>query len=279
MAATTHPVRTLRELATRLEAAVTQVVADPGVREVHQLRTLSRRIEAQLELLSLLPGLPRQRHKKDARKTHKLLRRLRRAAGRVRDLDVQQDLTQARSKDADRLCKQFRRQREEDVERLLETIRKYQPRLTAALEDLLKTLQPVEAMELPVSRLCELTMHWYIHNVPATARDAEELHSIRKSAKLARYIAESAIPAQGSKKATPARHLARTFEALQHSGGEWHDWLTLSEIAHQELGASSRLTQSFARRCERSLTAYRRHLKSLPKDFAANKKSAQTLVD
>lgn len=266
MAAAAHPVRSLRELTTALAAAITLTLADPRPRAVHQLRTISRRIEAQLELLSLLPGLPKRG--KYEKKARKLLRKLRRAAGRVRDLDVQQDLTQSKSKDAEQLRKRLKRQRDEDTEHLLDTIRKHQPKLTLTLEAILSALEPAKSTALPIPRLCELTMHWYIHNVPAAAQNAEQLHAIRKSAKLARYIAESATSPDDPKPSSEARRLARTFESLQHSGGKWHDWLTLSEIAHRELGSSSRLTQSFGRRCERSLAAYQRHLKSLPQDLA-----------
>lgn len=268
MAAAVHPVRTLRELATSLEAAITLTLADPKPKSVHLLRTTSRRIEAQLELLSLLPDLPKPKRRKQEKNARRLLRKLRRAAGRVRDLDVQQDLTQSRSRDADQLCNTFKHQRGEEAEHLLDAIRKHQPKLARALEGLLKTLAPAEAMTLPIPRLCELTMHWYVHNVPATANDTDQLHAIRKSAKLARYIAESATSPNRPKAALAARRLAHTFESLQHCGGEWHDWLTLSEIAHRELGPSSRLTQSFARHCDASLAAYRRHLKSLPKELS-----------
>jgi hypothetical protein len=66
-------------------------------------------------------------------------------------------------------------------------------------------------------------------------------------------------------RSTPAHRLAVAFESLQQSGGNWHDWLILSDIAHRELSAASPLTQSFKRRCERSLVDYQRHLKSLPR--------------
>ncbi len=262
MAAAAHPVRTLRELITSLEAAITLTLADPKPRPVHHLRTSTRRIEAQLELLALLPDLPR--HDKPARKARKRLRKLRRAAGRVRDLDVQRDLIQSKSGEADQLRSLFKQQREQAAEKLLITIHKHQAKLARALEVTLEALAPAESLTLSAEHLATLALDWYAHNAPTTAKqNHRQLHGIRKAAKLARYISESVA-------STATRSLARTFESLQQSGGDWHDWLTLSDIAHQELGDSSRLAQNFTRRCERSLAKYQSHLRSLPKKLPSS---------
>lgn len=260
MAAAAHPVRTLRELVTSLEAAITQTLADPKPRPVHHLRTGTRRIEAQLELLTLLPDLPK--HDKPARKARKQLRKLRRAAGRVRDLDVEQDLVESRSDEASQLQSLFKHQRERAAQKLIDTLHKHQAKLTRALENLLEALAPAESLTIPAAHLAKLTLDWYARNAPTAAKqDHRQLHSTRKAAKLARYISESATSAS-------TRSLARTFESLQQSGGNWHDWLTLSGIAQHELGDSSRLAQTFTRRCERSLAKYQGHLKSLPETLS-----------
>lgn len=264
------PVRTLREMVTALEAAITLTVAEAKPKSVHTLRTTSRRIEAQLELLALVPNLPE--HAKSAKKSQKLLKKLRRQAGRVRDLDVQRKLTRAqppRLKDEARhLRKMFKRQRKDEVDDLLGTLDKYQPKLTRALEALLDALGPAEDLTVPAPQLIQITLRWYRHNIPVTApQDADQLHAVRKSAKLARYMAESASPAQKSAKSNAAR-LARIFESLQQSGGDWHDWLTLSQIAGREFGSSSQLTRSFTGQCEKSLAAYQRRLKSLSRTLA-----------
>jgi CHAD domain-containing protein len=255
MAAAAHPVRTLRELVTSLEAAITLTLADPKPRPVHHLRTTTRRIEAQLELLALLPDLPN--HDRPAGKARKRLRKLRRAAGRVRDLDVQRDLVESKSDEASQLRSLFKHRRERAAQQLIDTLHQQQAKLTRTLEATLEALAPAESLTLPAEHLATLALDWYARHAPSTAKqDHRQLHSIRKAAKLARYIAESA-------RSTPTRSVARTFESLQQSGGDWHDWLTLSGIAHHELGDSSRLTQTFTRRCERSLAKYQSHLKSL----------------
>lgn len=262
MAAAAHPVRTLRELVNSLGAAITLVLADPKPRSIHDLRTGTRRIEAQLELLALLPDLPR--HAKPAKKAGKLLREVRRAAGSVRDLDVQRDIVASKSKEAAKLRSLLKHRRSKAAEKLLHTLHKHQAKLACALESLLEVLAPAESLTIPVEHLVALTLDWYARRASSAGKqDNRRLHNIRKAAKLARYIAESAI-------STPTRNLARTFESLQQSGGDWHDWHTLSGIAHRELGKSSRLAQDFGRRCEKSLANYQSHLKSLPEKLSSS---------
>ncbi|MEO8736385.1 MAG: CHAD domain-containing protein [Edaphobacter sp.] len=267
-AITARPIRILREMVTAIEAAIPVTIADPKPKSVHKLRAATRRIEAQLELISLLPNLPE--HASPAKKARRLLKKLRRFAGRVRDLDVQYKLTQSKSpklhQEAHHLRSLFKRQRDDEAERLLHILHKHQPKLTRALEDLLEALAAAEALTVPAARLSQLTVSWYTRNVPVATQNPDQLHAIRKSAKIARYMAESASPA--AKPGAPTARLARTFEALQQSGGDWHDWLTLSSIARRELGPSSPLTQSFDSHRERSLRTYRRHLQSLPENLS-----------
>ncbi len=261
-----HPVHTLRKLFTALEAAVAATLANPTPKAVHRLRTTTRRIEAQLELLSLLPDLPE--HARPRAKTQKLLKQIRRAAGRVRDLDVQSKLTQSKSpqlhQEIHQLQSSFKRRREEESEDLLRILHQHQAKLSRRFKALLEALAPAETLILPISRLMQVTLGWYLHNIPAASNSTGQLHTIRKAAKLARYMAESASPTAKSPR-TPAARLALTFESLQQSGGVWHDWLTLARIARRELGPSSPLSQSFASNCEEALTCYQRDLKSLPK--------------
>jgi len=57
------------------------------------------------------------------------------------------------------------------------------------------------------------------------------LHWIRKSAKLARYMAETGLAAR----------VVREFATVQAAGGEWHDCLNLLELAEDRLGKRSEL--------------------------------------
>jgi len=260
MAASTKasPIQTLRDHVTHLEAAITLCLADPKPKPVHLLRTTTRRIEAQLTLLSLLPHLPP--HRKPAKKAQRLLKELRRAAGQVRDLDVQCDLIKDKTstntqKESLQLRNTLKHQRIQTEADLIQILDKHQSKLALTLESLLETLVPAERLSLSPTDLTHLTQSWFTRNIPSTYDDPDQLHTIRKVAKLARYIAENA-----PKSARTPRKLAASFESLQQSGGEWHDWLILAAIAQDHLGKSSPLTQTLHRQCRTSLTAYRNHL-------------------
>lgn len=264
-----HPLRTLREHVTALEAAITLCLADPKTRPVHRLRTTTRRIEGQLAMLSVLPGVPG--HRKAAREAAGILKKLRRAAGAVRDIDVQLDLIEEvaagkRSRqlqdDAGKLRKDLEKEREKAAQKLLKVLEKRQTGLTRTLESLLDALKSAEDLSLPATRLVSVTQDWFRKNTPPEPKDGldlpDYLHEVRKVAKLARYIAENA-----PERARTPRRLAASFEALQQSGGEWHDWMVLAGIARDRLGASSPLTKAFDQRSRRSLTAYRKHLREM----------------
>ncbi|MCU1319127.1 MAG: domain containing protein [Edaphobacter sp.] len=262
MAASTKasPIQTLRDHVTHLEAAITLCRADPKPKPVHLLRTTTRRIEAQLTLLSLLPHLPP--HRKEAKKAQRLLKELRRAAGQVRDLDVQRDLIKDKTsadtrQDSLQLRKALKHQRTQAEADLIDTLDKHQAKLALTLESLLKALAPAERLSLPPTQLTHLTQSWFTRNIPSTYDDPDQLHAIRKTAKLARYIAETA-----PNSARTARKVAASFESLQQSGGEWHDWLILADIAQDHLGKSSPLTQTLHRQCRTSLATYRNHLQT-----------------
>lgn len=269
MAASTaaRPVRTLREHVTALEAAITLCLADPKPRPVHRLRTTTRRIEGQLAMLALLPEIPE--HNKLARKTQRILKKLRRAAGNVRDLDVQLDLIRSVTpedasasleRDASELRIALERQREKAAAKLLKELHWHQADAAVLLEALLDALKPNETLALAPAQLTTLARDWFTENAPPEPEndpdDPEHLHTLRKNAKLARYIAENA-----PKSAKTPRRLAAQFESVQEAGGHWHDWLVLAGIASDRLGSASPLTKAFAHRCHLALAVYRRHLR------------------
>jgi CHAD domain-containing protein len=262
-----RPIQVLREHITVLEATITLCLAAPQAKSVHRLRTTTRRIEGQLAMFEHIPGVPK--HDKLARESKRILKKLRRAAGEVRDIDVQIDLIEAvvpkdadqrLRKDSKRLRESLEEDREDHAKALLKMLKKKQAELALALELLMTAVDRAKDVSLTATELAALTRRWFQHNLPHEPRkdveDPDYLHGIRKVAKLARYMAEN-----GPKRAKTPRRLAQSFEDLQQSGGGWHDWLALSEISEDRLGASSALTKEFQRRCRISLAAYRRRLK------------------
>lgn len=220
-------------------------------------------------MLTLLPEIPE--HDKFAREAQRILKQLRRAAGKVRDLDVQLDLIQSITpknaspsleRDSSELRATLEDQRDEAAEKLLRKLRRRQADIAILLESLLEALIPIEGLALSPAQLTRLAHDWFVRNAPPELHNdpdnPDHLHTLRKNAKLARYIAENApISAK-----TP-RRLAASFESIQEAGGHWHDWLVLAGIAGSRLGPSSPLTKAFTHRCHIALTVYRRHLREV----------------
>ena len=268
------PIPTLRELATSLEASMLECLAKPAKRSVHKLRTSTRRVEAQLELLAMLPELPA--HAKPREKLLRLLKKLRRAAGEVRDLDVQRDLIaddtpakrSAKSKsssqsaelrkEAGQLRRELKTRREKLANDLVDLLKQEKAQLPLVFGQLYDSLKPAESLSISQSDLTSLVCTWYNRRASATPpdpADTELLHNIRKQAKLARYLAESA-PESASK----AQRLAARFEDLQEAGGEWHDWLLLAELARNELDRSALLPGRFTAHADKALRIFERRI-------------------
>jgi CHAD domain-containing protein len=235
-----------------MEAALSVCLARPRPGAVHDLRSATRRIEAQLYLLDLIPGTPR--HRAEKLKLLKQLAKLRRAAGKVRDLDIQQRLLASafpHNVEAAALRDHLRQKREQAAADLVELLARHQTRAAAAMEQLLRALQAAERRSLAATQLLHLTEQWFEQRKERHARKSEtikSLHTIRKAAKLARYLAESAPGA-------PAQAAAARFERIQKAGGHWHDWLQLSKL--RQVGKDTALAAHMKRRAATYLHSYR----------------------
>ena len=238
-------------------------LADPASKPVHELRSQCRRVEAIVVLLSSLPHMPA--HGKQAERLLRQLRYIRRAAGRARDLDMQRKLlktdvlggrhvggdTAEIRKGAKTLLKAQKSARTRAVRKLLRLITERQPRVTGALEKLITTFGSAEEAILP-TQLMRKVERSFLADRPRTPETASEddLHSVRKLAKRARYQAESAP-------ASPlAQAAAERFQDLQKSGGEWHDWLQLGQSASKALGNNHPATLAFFAERDRKLKVY-----------------------
>ena len=269
-----HSVQQLRVAVAALEASALLCLTKPGKIAVHRLRTSTRRVEAQLELLSMLPGLPS--HDEQKRKAVRLLKQLRQAAGQVRDIDVQRDRVRSEvgasktegapspdgqlRREARRLRRVLKRNGEEAADRLLRLLHKQRARLSIAFAELLDALAPAGPVALNEAELIALARDCFLNRRAPSLPDAapqgsKELHRIRKRAKLARYLAESA-----PQSFLEAHRVAASFESMQQAGGEWHDWLILSEFAADELGNAAILPRRFAAHANHALQEFRRRL-------------------
>jgi CHAD domain-containing protein len=209
----------------KLGREVAKLTKEPAPESVHKFRTNSRRVEA------LLSELASELNRND-KKLLKLLSRLRKKAGRVRDLDVEisslrslkipegnghksqfvDALVQERSKREQKLVKAFNQQ----------TAAKVRKRLKRAAGEI-EISKNTEPLTLTLSKLAKLGRD----HVPLTEKN---LHQYRIIGKRARYIAE--LAGQDSE----AKRIVDQLKHMQDVIGDWHDWLKLTQRAERLFG-------------------------------------------
>jgi CHAD domain-containing protein len=246
----------------KVERDLQRLCARTQSESVHSFRTTTRRLQTLLE--ELLPE--RDRNEKNLLK---LLDRIRKRAGKVRDLDVQ--LGALRSLKA----AQEPRRKTQLMQELIEVRAKHEKKLRKALEkesirEIRKRLkraakhadcegarEPLAVAREIMSRAVDGSRTW----------DEAALHECRILIKRARYAAE--FSARGPESAQLIAQLKRLQDAI----GNWHDWQALTD------SATARLP-----RCRRSKPFRSRKNKSPPRRNAppsevclrAQKKSKQT---
>jgi CHAD domain-containing protein len=291
------PVAALKTQAMAMDAAMLVAVARAEGGAVHKLRTCTRRVQAQMTLLDALAGgaapLLLPAHKDEVAVVVRRLRVVRQAAGAVRDLDVQCDAirTDAPAKSAvhagtpgDRIrteAKQLRKhlkgQRAHEAATLMRVLRDEDERLAASLRALEKVLKPAGRRTVAHAVLVERIEHWFALRTRSVMRPREKagettkdalmrtvqrlsedaLHTIRKAAKLCRYMAESAP--EGS----AVRARSQRFEAMQEAGGAWHDWLLLERLSSRFHGKEAALTVRYRKHRDAARAEYQLKLVEL----------------
>jgi len=242
-----YPVESLRAQATALEKAIALVLARPKQDAVHGLRKCTRKIEAQLAVMTALapqePGFKAISER--AKRLSRQLARVRRAAGKVRDLDVQRKLandtldagaTRGVRKEVKELRRELKAEREQEAQRLAKLLEDHALKLEPRLERLLEELEPMAEVGLSAIDLEVLTRAYFDRRRAKADRETpgvKQMHGIRKAAKLARYMAEDGLAAR----------VVHEFAEVQESGGRWHDALVLRNLARQRLGRRSGLAK------------------------------------
>ena len=294
-----HPVKTLKEQVVALDAAMLVAVTAAEVGAVHKLRTGTRRVEAHMRMLDVLGSGPHAakvaEHAKEVKVVDRRLRRVRRAAGAVRDLDVQTEIIRydmpakaavhdgtpgdAVRKQAKELRKHLQAKRDDEADRLITTLKAEEQKLAAAMNALEQALKPALQPAVSPAEVQRRIQVWFTQQATpllfpkpqkrsrkgerSDLRAAIEqlkdrpLHALRKSAKLCRYMAESA-PDDAA-----LRQTAERFEAVQEAGGKWHDWLLLTQLSGRFHGRKAELTQRFRRHRDAALAEYRLRLVDL----------------
>lgn len=211
---------TPKAVISRLERLLPQAARHARPGPVHRLRTHIRRVEALLAV---------QRPEQADSKLCKQLHKLRRRAGRVRDLDVHMALLRSLEVEGDNgrkraLLEAMEQRRESEAARLRDKLdaaarRELARRLRRAGKATEQAAQPATDMRRRLGREAgELDRRF-------ATLDAGNLHEFRIGCKRLRYLAESG----GREFGSLATQLKRTQDAI----GVWHDWLELLRRAER----------------------------------------------
>jgi CHAD domain-containing protein len=203
----------------RISRQLGRLAKSPSPENVHGFRTASRRLEALMSIVS-----PETRNQK---KLLKLITKLRKKTGKLRDVHVQMALLNSLKLPDRHRLRMLELLAEEHSRRVrklgkmfdAETLREARKRLRR--EQSAITLGNVDPLRLAVSSLPK----------PAPGPlDQRTLHQYRIQAKRARYLAELAGEAPAAK--LYIEELRRAQDAI----GEWHDVLRLKERAQKLFG-------------------------------------------
>jgi CHAD domain-containing protein len=209
----------------RLNRQLTKLARKPAPESVHRFRTYGRRVEALLDELVPDPN-------RNDKKLLKLLSRLRKKAGRVRDLDVQ--IVSLRNlkipSEADRKAQLLRTLAEERGQREKKLARAFDGETISELRKRLKRAasngripKSVDPLRLAMRQLAQLGED----HAPLTEK---VLHQYRIVGKRARYLAELAG------KDPQAERFVDQLKRMQDVLGDWHDWLKLTQRAEELFG-------------------------------------------
>ena len=267
-----HTRATFRKLSRQLA----KLTEKPAPENVHKFRTSSRRVEV------LVSDLADNRSGND-KKLLKLLGQLRKAAGRVRDLDVQSAALRslkipqepARKSQLMRTLAEERGKREKKLAKSLDkrTVAEVRRRLkrSAASLSIPKNAAP---LTLARRKLNDLEMD------PGNITE-RTLHQFRIVGKRARYIAELAG------KSAEATHLIALLNHMQDVIGDWHDWVQLADRAEKLFGgvqdsalvaALRNITRAKFRQAVNTLTEARAALGKKPPAVITSRASSQQSV-
>ena len=209
----------------KTEKGLLRLSSGHGSEAVHGFRTTTRRLQT---LLDQLVADRNGKHKK----LLKMLNRIRKAAGRVRDIDVQLEALRSLK------VPQEPRRKTQLTHGLIELRAKHEKRLRKLLKkqdirDIRKRLRLAESSLRVDSNRDPLSVAREMLGsvpVPQGPADEETLHRYRLVVKRARYAAEFAP------KSAEAKRFLAELKRLQDALGTWHDWLTLTHTAMHRLG-------------------------------------------
>ena len=222
------PVRKLRNLIKKMRSV-------PSIEQVHDLRTNSRRMEAMLQALSLdSTG--------NGRRILKELSRLRKRAGKVRDMDVLTGYVARLPAQGDekecsvQLLEHLGAERQKQAKRLYRETQQHAPdlrkrlkRTTGELENLLPQNGSEESSGNAASADAGASALRLLSELAQPMRlSRANLHPYRLKVKELRNVLRMADQSKD-------QEFLKTLGEVKDAIGEWHDWEELVAIAKEEL--------------------------------------------
>ena len=217
----------------RLLASLANLRQQPTGKGSHFYRTSLRRFEAWSTVFQ--PQI-----NSEQKEALEFLDKLRKVTGKLRDSDIHLELLRAlangNSGEKSKLAKALKLRRKRFATKLKNRLR--DPilrgiwRALRVLDEPLQRTEPTTAR--PVSGLHTLALDEYRAFVQRNGViTPENMHDYRLQCKRFRYTAELAGDDDG------AEELMQGWKTVQDVIGEWHDYLTLSQLANKVLGRSS----------------------------------------
>ena len=215
----------IRAVFQKLERDLIKLFSKPQPDSVHGFRTGTRRLQILLGELS--PKLDR-----NEKKLLKLLGRIRKRAGKLRDLDVQSAALRSlkvprEPRRKTQLVNQLIELRAQQEKKLRKAVDK------ASVREIRKRLKRAAGrFDLKAGRDPLAVAKAMLESVDRAGAPLTEtvLHQYRILSKRARYAAEFANPSP------QADQFIAQLKRIQDASGDWHDWLTLTQTANQKLG-------------------------------------------
>ena len=209
----------------KTEKELLRLASGHGAEAVHGFRTTTRRLQTLLEQLV-------SEGDRKYKRLLKTLNRIRKAAGKVRDIDVQLEALRSLK------TPQEPRRKTQLMQSLIELRAQHEKRLRKLLKkqdvrDIRKRLKRAESalkFELNRDPLTVAKQMLTSVSIPRGSVDEEALHRYRLVVKRARYAAEFAP------KSAEATQFLAGLKRLQDALGSWHDWMTLTHTAMERLG-------------------------------------------
>ncbi len=199
--------------------------------DVHQLRTTIRRLEVQLA--------------NPPKKVAKSLKHLRKKAGKVRDIDVHLGLIKTplaprRSPNRDaiataqeKLRDVLKTRRDRRLDSLLDEVSDARPLLESKLPIVAEGVTRGTPSASDVHHQTSQARQRFLQLTRRVPGDPQQLHQLRIDTKKLRYSLEplETFP-------EPVEAVAK-FKQVQDAIGDWHDWLTLTQLAQRKLPSSA----------------------------------------